>query len=264
MSNNSPLATHFTDGVLSLTLNRPEKRNSLSEAMIGALHGAIEDAGANPDVHAVIINAAGHVFSAGHDLKEMKAARGHDDKGRAYYKDIMARCANMMMAIVKCPKPVIAEIEGVATAAGCQLVASCDLAVAGEKARFCTPGVHIGLFCSTPMVALTRNISRKHAMEMLLLGEMIGAEKAAGMGLVNRVCAAGEAGEEALKMAKIIAGKSSITIKYGKDAFYNQIEMSLEDAYRHAAKVMVENMLAHDAEEGINAFVEKRKPQWQS
>jgi len=257
------LISELDDGILTLTLNRPEKRNSLSEEMISALHAAIDAAGADPDCHAVIIAAKGHVFSAGHDLKEMTAARENDDRGRAYYQDIMGRCAAMMQAIIHCPKPVIARVDGVATAAGCQLVASCDLAVASTKARFCTPGVHIGLFCSTPMVALSRNVGRKHALEMLLLGEMIGAKKAARMGLVNRVAKPKKTAKKARKLAAIIAAKSKATIKTGKTAFYRQIDMNLEDAYDYASAVMVDNMLAHDAEEGIGAFMQKRKPVWQ-
>lgn len=257
------LLAELDDSILTLTLNRPERRNSLSEEMISALHEAIEAAGADDDVRAVVIAAKGHVFSAGHDLKEMTAARQHDDRGRAYYKDIMDRCAAMMMAIVHCPKPVIARVEGVATAAGCQLVASCDLAVASKGSRFSTPGVHIGLFCSTPMVALSRNVNRKHALEMLLLGEMISAKKAAKIGLVNRVVKPKKTAKKARELAKVIASKSRATVKTGKEAFYRQIEMDLQGAYAHAAAVMVENMLARDAEEGINAFVEKRKPVWQ-
>lgn len=257
------LLSELQDGILTLTLNRPEKRNSLSEEMIASLHSAIDKAGDNPGVHAVIIAAKGHVFSAGHDLKEMTAARGHEDRGRAYYQDIMGRCAAMMMAIVNCPKPVIAQVDGVATAAGCQLVASCDLAVASKGARFCTPGVHIGLFCSTPMVALSRNVSRKHALEMLLLGEMVSAKKAARIGLVNRVAKPKKTAKKARELALIIASKSKATVKTGKQAFYRQIEMNLQEAYDYASSVMVDNMLAKDAEEGIGAFVEKRKPQWQ-
>lgn len=257
------LLSELEDGILTLTLNRPERRNSLSEEMIGALHQAIDAAGDNADCHAVIIAAKGHVFSAGHDLKEMNAARQHEDRGRAYYADIMGRCAAMMMAISACPKPVIAQVDGVATAAGCQLVASCDLAVASKTARFCTPGVHIGLFCSTPMVPLSRNVSRKHALEMLLLGGMISAKRAARMGLVNRTAKPKKTAKKARELAAIIASKSKVTIKTGKEAFYRQIDMNLADAYQHASAVMVDNMLAKDAEEGINAFVEKRQPKWQ-
>jgi enoyl-CoA hydratase/carnithine racemase len=192
----------------------------------------------------------------------MSARRTDPDRGRAYFVDILGRCSAMMQKIVRLPQPVIAAIEGVATAAGCQLVASCDLAVAGESAEFCTPGVHIGLFCSTPMVALSRNLGRKHAMEMLLTGDRIKASEAARMGLVNRVVSKGSALTEAMNIATLIATKSPATIAIGKRAFYEQAEMTLEDAYRYASNVMVENMLARDAEEGIGAFMEKRTPNW--
>jgi enoyl-CoA hydratase/carnithine racemase len=192
----------------------------------------------------------------------MSARRTDPDRGRAYFVDILGRCSAMMQKIVRLPQPVIAAIEGVATAAGCQLVASCDLAVAGESAEFCTPGVHIGLFCSTPMVALSRNLGRKHAMEMLLTGDRIKASEAARMGLVNRIVEKGSALTEAMNIATLIATKSPATIAIGKRAFYEQAEMTLEDAYRYASNVMVENMLARDAEEGIGAFMEKRTPNW--
>jgi len=213
-------------------------------------------------IRAVILASTGPVFCAGHDLKEMSARRTDPDRGRAYFVDILGRCSAMMQKIVRLPQPVIAAIEGVATAAGCQLVASCDLAVAGESAEFCTPGVHIGLFCSTPMVALSRNLGRKHAMEMLLTGDRIKASEAARMGLVNRIVSKGSALTEAMNIATLIATKSPATIAIGKRAFYEQAEMTLEDAYRYASNVMVENMLARDAEEGIGAFMEKRTPNW--
>ena len=250
-------------GVATLTLNRPQARNALSEGMIAALADAFAAIAGDRSVRAVVIGANGPVFSAGHDLKEMSARRADPDRGRAYFADILGRCAAMMQAIVALPQPVIAAVEGVATAAGCQLVASCDLAVAGADAAFCTPGVHIGLFCSTPMVPLSRNLSNKHAMEMLLLGEMIPAAEAARMGLVNRVVPAGAALDEALRLAGVIASKSAATVRTGKRAFYEQREMTLSEAYRHAGAVMVENMLARDAEEGIGAFVEKREPRWE-
>jgi enoyl-CoA hydratase/carnithine racemase len=250
-------------GVATLRLNRPGARNALSEALIDAVSGELDRIAAEPSVRAVIVTSDKIAFSAGHDLKEMRARRSDPDRGRAYYEDIMRRCSAMMQRIVRLPQPVIAAVEGVATAAGCQLVASCDLAIAGAEARFATPGVHIGLFCSTPMVALSRNIARKHAMEMLLLGEMVSAEDARRFGLVNRVVAAGEAEAEARHMAAVIAGKSPLTLKIGKRAFYEQSEMGLSEAYDHASRVMVENMLARDAEEGIGAFIEKREPVWE-
>lgn len=249
-------------GFVTLTLDRPESRNPLSEHMLDEMIAALDAIAPRKDVRAVIIAANGSVFSAGHDLKEMSAHRKDADRGRAYFENILGRCATMMKKIVLLPQPVIAAVEGIATAAGCQLVASCDLAIAGEDAQFSTPGVHIGLFCSTPMVALSRNLSRKHAMEMLLLGEMVSAEDAARVGLVNRVAPKGYALGEADTWARHIATKSPLTLAIGKRAFYEQAEMTLEDAYRHASHVMVENMLARDAEEGINAFIEKREPQW--
>lgn len=250
------------DGIATLILNRPEARNPLSEAMLAALSESFAAIAQDRSVRAVVLAAAGPVYSAGHDLKEMSAHRTDADRGRAYFADILGRCSRMMQQITSLPQAVIAAVEGTATAAGCQLVASCDLAVAGEQARFCTPGVHIGLFCSTPMVAVSRNLSAKHAMEMLLLGEMVPAADAARMGLVNRVVPAGGALEEALRLAATIASKSPATIKVGKRAFYEQREMGLAAAYDHAAAVMVENMLARDAEEGIGAFMEKRPPVW--
>ncbi len=250
------------NGIATLTLNRPQARNALSEALIGALTDALTLIAADAAVRVVVLAASGPVFSAGHDLKEMTAHRSDPDRGRAYYADIMGRCATMMKAIVRCPKPVIAAIEGTATAAGCQLVASCDLAVAGEHARFCTPGVHIGLFCSTPMVALTRNVAPKHALEMLLLGEMVPAADAHRMGLVNRVVPAGAALDAATALAAQIASKSSLTLSIGKAAFHAQREMDLDAAYAYAAEVMVGNMLARDAEEGIGALIDKRAPEW--
>jgi enoyl-CoA hydratase/carnithine racemase len=258
----SPLAEMVRDGVAILTLDRPAQRNSLSEAMIAALHGAIDRHAADPAIKAVVIAANGPAFSAGHDLKELTAHRADADGGRAYYRTVMDRCAAMMLAIMRSPKPVIAAVEGIATAAGCQLVATCDLAVAGAAARFATPGVNIGLFCSTPMVALTRNLSRKRAMEMLLLGEMLEAAAAADHGLVNRVVPAGEALSAALAMAAVIAAKSPATVAVGKELFYRQLEMPVAEAYAEAARVMVENMLFRDAEEGIGAFIEKRAPVW--
>src|SRR5207237_876115 len=251
------------DGIAVLTLNRPQSRNSLSEALLAALSASLADIAADARARVVVIAANGSAFSAGHDMKEMTARRSDADRGRAYFKELMDRCAAMMQAIVHLPKPVIACVQGPASAAGCQLVASCDLAVASGSATFATPGVNIGLFCSTPMVALSRNVSRKAAMEMLLTGDMVSAEEARRTGLVNRVVAAGTERDEALKLARQIASKSALTVKIGKQAFYRQLEMSLADAYRYTSEVMVENMLAGDAEEGIGAFIEKRAPSWE-
>jgi enoyl-CoA hydratase/carnithine racemase len=246
-----------------LTLNRPVARNSLSEGLIAELHGALKQIHDDNSVRAVVIAANGPAFSAGHDMKELTARRSDADRGRAYFGQIMNACSAMMQAIVHLPKPVVAAVQGIATAAGCQLVASCDLAVASEAASFATPGVDIGLFCSTPMVALSRNIPRKQAMEMLLTGEPIPAATAKNIGLVNRVVAAGTERDAAIALAQKVALKSAYTVKLGKAAFYRQAEMSLADAYRYAAEVMTENMMARDAEEGIGAFIEKRDPKWQ-
>ena len=246
-----------------LTLNRPAARNSLSEGLIAELHGALQDIHDDNSVRAVVIAANGPAFSAGHDMKELTARRSDADRGRAYFSQIMNACSAMMQAIVQLPKPVVAAVQGIATAAGCQLVASCDLAVASEAAGFATPGVDIGLFCSTPMVALSRNIPRKQAMEMLLTGEPVSAATARNIGLVNRVVAAGTERDAAIALAQKVALKSAYTVKLGKEAFYRQAEMSLADAYRYAAEVMTENMMARDAEEGIGAFIEKRDPKWQ-
>lgn len=259
----SPVRTERPEpGLAVLLLDRPKSRNSLSIAMMAALRGEIAALGSDPNVSAIVIAAEGPAFCAGHDLKELTAHRSDPDGGRIFYAETMTRCAEMMQAIVACPKPVIAAVHGTATAAGCQLVASCDLAVAEEDSRFATPGVNIGLFCSTPMVALSRNVPRKRAMEMLLLGEMMGAAEAAEYGLINRVVAKDESYAAALEMARIIASKSPITVAIGKKAFYDQIEMPLASAYDYAAKVMVENMLKADAAEGISAFIEKREPVW--
>jgi enoyl-CoA hydratase/carnithine racemase len=249
--------------VAVLTLNRPAARNSLSEALIAALTDALGTIATERTVRAVVLAANGHVFCAGHDLKELTAHRSAPDRGREYFRQVMDSCSAMMQAIVHLPKPVIAAVGGTATAAGCQLVASCDLAVASTAASFATPGVDIGLFCSTPMVALSRNVAPKHAMEMLLTGEAVSAEQAQRVGLVNRVVPAGHERDEALALAREIASKSALTVKIGKEAFYRQLEMNLADAYAYASQTMVENMLARDAEEGIGAFIEKRTPQWQ-
>jgi enoyl-CoA hydratase/carnithine racemase len=246
-----------------LTLNRAAARNSLSEAMIAELHAALGDYAGDKSIRAVVIAANGIAFSAGHDLKELTAHRGDADRGRAYFAKLMTACSAMMQAIVHLPKPVVAAVQGIATAAGCQLVASCDLAVASEAATFATPGVDIGLFCSTPMVALSRNVSRKHAMEMLLTGEPISAATAKDIGLVNRVVPAGGELDAAIALAEKVALKSAYTVKIGKAAFYRQAEMDLAEAYKFAAEVMTENMMARDAEEGISAFIEKREPKWQ-
>jgi enoyl-CoA hydratase/carnithine racemase len=248
--------------VAVLTLNRPEARNCLSENLLAALHAAVTEIGGSDAVRAIVITGAGSAFSSGHDLKELSSHRTDPDRGKAYFAKIMDACSQMMLAIVRSPKPVIAAVNGIATAAGCQLVATCDLAVASEDARFATPGVNIGLFCSTPMVALSRNLSRKAAMEMLLLGDMVVAKEAKELGLVNRVVKPDETVNAAVELGRKIAEKPKATLKIGKETFYRQLEMPLDEAYAYASAVMVENMLHDEAKEGIGAFLEKRAPRW--
>ena len=245
------------DAVLRLTLNRPEARNALSIGLMTALLETLGSAVKDPQTRVVVIAGAGPAFCAGHDLREIR-----EDQRRAAYEHVFALCSELMLVIVRLPKPVIAEVHGVATAAGCQLVATCDLAVAAEDARFATPGVNIGLFCSTPMVALTRAIARKAAMEMLLTGEFVDAATARSLGLVNRVVPRSGLREAVDGLASQIAGKSALTVAIGKEAFYRQAELGLDDAYRYAAEVMTRNMMAQDAAEGIDAFLEKRPPVW--
>jgi enoyl-CoA hydratase/carnithine racemase len=245
------------DGVLRLTLNRPEARNALSIGLMNALVEALGRAAEDPEARVVVIAGAGPAFCAGHDLRELR-----EDPRRGTYEHIFALCSELMLTIVRLPRPVIAEVHGIATAAGCQLVATCDLALAAEDARFATPGVNIGLFCSTPMVALTRVVGRKAAMEMLLTGELVDAATARSLGLVNRVVPRPELREAVDGLARQIAGKSALTVKIGKEAFYGQAELDLAAAYRYAAEVMTTNMLARDAGEGIDAFLAKRAPVW--
>jgi enoyl-CoA hydratase/carnithine racemase len=249
-------------GVVTLTLNNPAARNALSLAMIEALNDALADIAAAPGARAVVIAGEGPAFSAGHDLREIAAHRNDCDGGRQFYERLMAACAQMMQAIVDLPKPVIAAIEGVATAAGCQLVAACDLAIAGEHARFATPGVNIGLFCSTPLVAIARSISRKHAMEMALTGALYSAAEAERFGLINRIAPAAHALTEAQKMAADIASRSSVVLAIGKKTFYQQVELDLHDAYMLAGRAMVDNLALPDSFEGVDAFIEKRQPRW--
>ncbi|WP_228151095.1 enoyl-CoA hydratase [Tamilnaduibacter salinus] len=256
------LVEQVEDGVLRLTLNDQTRRNALSDDMMRCLREALDRAASDTDVRVIVLAANGPAFCAGHDLKEITRARQSSDRGRAFFENTMASCSGLMQAIVNNPKPVIAEVGGVATAAGCQLVASCDLAYASPAAHFATPGVHIGLFCSTPMVALSRNVSNKAAMEMLLTGELIDAEQAAGIGLVNRVMSEDELSAYTTGIALTVASKSSMTLETGKKAFYRQLEMPLAEAYEYTSTIMVENLLKRDAEEGINAFIEKRPPQW--
>ena len=254
----------IANGVYRLTLNDAKKRNALSEEMMAKLKSLLTDATDNKSIRVIIIAGNGPAFCSGHDLKQMTAGRDNDDQGLTYFKKVFASCSELMQMIVEHPKPIIAEVSGVAAAAGCQLVACCDLAVAGKSARFITPGVNIGLFCSTPMVALSRNVSNKAAMEMLLTGEMVSADKAEHIGLINRVTDDADLEQETTALAELIASKSSLTLKIGKEAFYKQKDMPLSEAYDFASKVMVDNMLEHDAKEGIGSFLEKRKPKWQN
>ncbi len=246
------------DGIVSLTLNRPAARNALSVALMSEMQAALDAVASDRSARVVVIAGAGPGFCAGHDLREIRA-----NPGRHHYEAVFAQCSRLMSSIVKLPQPVIARVHGIASAAGCQLVASCDLAVAAEEARFVTPGVNIGLFCSTPMVALSRAVGRKQAMEMLLTGELIGAEQARQWGLVNRVVPAAQLDDTVRSLARGIAAKSPLALAIGKEAFYRQAELGLDAAYAYASEVMTRNMLAHDAAEGIDAFLQKRAPRWE-
>ena len=248
--------------VATLTLNRPKALNALSEAMMAALQGELDRLATQPETRVVILRAEGRAFCAGHDLREMQAARQSPDAGRAYFNALFGQCSRLMTAITRTPQPVIAEVHGLATAAGCQLVASCDMAVASEEAKFGVNGVNIGLFCSTPMVALSRNIPRKHAFELLTTGEFLPADRAQAIGLVNRVVPAGELRAETEALAARVSSKLGAAVRIGKRAFYEQAEMSLDAAYAHTGRVMAENMLLRDTEEGVQAFLEKRPPDW--
>ena len=251
------------NGVLRLTLDDENNKNALSEAMIGELTEAINAANDNKEVKVIIIASNGNVFCSGHNLKEITAARNNNDKGESYFMNLFELCSSLMQLIVSCSKPVIAEVDGIATAAGCQLVASCDLAISSSTAKFATPGVNIGLFCSTPMVALSRNVSKKEAMKMLLTGDMIDAVEAKRISLINDYVSDDKLEESVNNLALKISKKSSMTVKIGKEAFYKQAEMSLSDAYAYTSVVMAQNTLNDDAKEGISSFIEKRDPNWQ-
>ena len=250
------------DGIAHLTLNSPGNLNALSDAMLAEMKAAFADLEHEANVRAVVLSGAGKVFCAGHDLKEMQAGRQAEDGGAAYFADLFARCSEVMQMIPRLPQPVIAQVHGIATAAGCQLVASCDMAVAAQGTRFGVNGVNIGLFCSTPMVALSRNIHRKQAFEMLTTGEFIEADRARDLGLVNRVVPEADLAAKTRTLAETVAAKLSAAVRYGKRAFYEQIDMSTADAYAFASAVMVANMMESDTDEGITAFLEKRKPGW--
>ncbi len=249
-------------GIATLTLNAPASLNALSDAMIAALHAELDAIGQNAAIRVVILRSSGRAFCAGHDLKEMQAARAAPDKGAAAFADLFDRCAALMQAIVALPQPVIAQVHATAAAAGCQLVASCDLVVASTQARFGVNGVNIGLFCSTPMVALTRKIPPAIAFEMLTTGDFLDADRARDVGLVNRVTAPEDLDTSTRTLATTIAGKLGAAVRIGKAAFYQQAELGLAAAYTHTGRVMVENMLNTDTNEGITAFLEKRRPDW--
>lgn len=256
------LKDKIDNGILRLTLNNPKNQNTLSELMMDSLKKAFSDAATDQSIRVIILAANGAIFCAGHDLKEITDARKSQDSGTDYFKQLFDSCSELMQMIVSNPKPVIAEVDGIATAAGCQLVASCDLAIATNDSKFATPGVNIGLFCSTPMVALSRNVAKKHAMEMLLTGDMINSKNAKAIGLINDHVSKDMLIEETLSIANKIASKSAMTVKMGKQAFYIQSELELSEAYKYTSKIMVENMLKEDAKEGIDAFINKRNPQW--
>ncbi len=259
MTDDALLLTEQDDnGVRTLTMNRPTAYNALSRPLMAAMTDALAEAADDASVRVLVIAGSGNGFCAGHDLREVRGLNSDNER-----RGLLAQCSTMMQAVVSHPKPVIAQVHGIATAAGCQLVATCDLAIAADSARFATPGVNIGLFCHTPLVAVGRNVSRKHAMEMALTGEMMDADTAYRFGLINRAVAAENLHDEVMALAHQIASKSSYTLRIGKQALYRQLEMDLSEAYDFASTVMLENLLAHDADEGIGAFIEKRDPTWQ-
>lgn len=254
---------HMEDHVLWLTLNRPQQRNPLSSGMIAALKGAVDAAHDNPQVRAIVLTSSGPVFSAGHDLKEMSGLpEGSDVSREEHLRRILNNCAEMMLAIMHSPKAIIASVQGMATAAGCQLVSACDLAIASDNVQFCTPGVNIGNFCTTPLVGIGRNMHRKHAMELALTGDMFSADDAIRFGLINRAVPAARLRDATTELAQKIAMKSAQGIRFGKKAFYQQIDMPIEEAFKYATEVMVQGTLSPDSAEGTRAFLEKREPEW--
>ncbi len=256
------LERNDTGAIAHLTLNAPERLNALSDEMLAALQTELDALRDDRSIRAVILSGAGKAFCAGHDLKQMTAGRQAEDGGKAYFSDLFSRCARMMMSIQSLPQPVIAQVHGIATAAGCQLVATCDLAIAADTTRFGVNGVNIGLFCSTPMVALSRNIPRKQAFEMLTTGKFISAHRAAELGLINRTVPEAELTQETMALAETLTAKLGAAVKIGKQAFYEQIQMPLDQAYAYTGEVMAQNMMHRDTEEGISAFIEKRPPNW--
>jgi len=251
-------------GILRLTLNDPDNKNALSELMMQELLKAISDASKDNSVKVIVIASTGDVFCSGHNLKEINEAKKSDDNGESYYLGLFKICSSLMQLIINCSKPVIAEVNGIATAAGCQLVASCDLAVSSDSSKFATPGVNIGLFCSTPMVALSRNVSQKNSMKMLLTGDMISADEAKRISLINDCVPEEQLTKLVMELAEKISKKSQEVLKIGKEAFYKQSQLNIEDAYEYTSKVMTKNMMIDDAFEGINAFLEKRNPKWKN
>ena len=252
----------FKDSILKITLNNPSQQNTLSLQFINDLKKIIENADSSDEVKVIILSSSGKVFSAGHNLKEIKSHREDKDQGLQFFTTLINSCSDLMLKIINNSKPVIAEVNGIATAAGCQLVASCDLAYASDSSKFATPGVNIGLFCSTPMVALSRVVNNKHSMEMLLTGDLINADKAKSIGLINNFFNEDKLVNKTREMAVRIANKSSLTLRIGKKAFYNQTELKISDAYKYASEIMIKNMMNQDSEEGIEAFLEKREPNW--
>ncbi len=263
-SSNILIKEEHPNGIMKLILNDYSNKNALSENMLIKLVDAIKDISNQQEIKVIIIASTGNVFSSGHNLKEISSARSHNDSGESYFINLFNLCSSMMQMIVNCPKPVIAEINGIATAAGCQLVASCDLALASSSSKFATPGVNIGLFCSTPMVALSRNVNKKDAMKMLLTGEMIDAVEAKRISLINDYFNEDELSQEVIELANKISSKPMMTVHNGKHAFYKQYEMNLSDAYNYTTKVMASNALSEDAKEGIGSFLQKRSPNWNS
>ena len=253
---------NFKDSILKITLNNPSQQNTLSLQFINDLKQIIENADSSDEVKVIVLSSSGKVFSAGHNLKEIKSHRQDKDQGLHFFTTLINSCSELMLKIINNSKPVIAEVNGIATASGCQLVASCDLAYASDSSKFATPGVNIGLFCSTPMVALSRVVNNKHSMEMLLTGDFINVDKAKSIGLINNYFSEDKLVNETREMAVRIANKSSQTMKIGKKAFYNQTEMKISDAYKYASEIMIKNMMNQVSEEGIAAFLEKREPKW--
>ncbi|MDE4274588.1 enoyl-CoA hydratase [Phaeobacter gallaeciensis] len=251
------------NAIAHLRMNAPERLNALSDEMLAALQEQIDALKNDSTIKAVVLSGEGKAFCAGHDIRQMNAGRAAEDGGKAYFEGLFARCTSVMLGLQRLPQPVIAQVHGIATAAGCQLVASCDLAVAAQGTRFGVNGVNIGLFCSTPMVALSRNIPRKHAFELLTTGEFMSADRAAELGLINRAVPEEDLEAETLKMAQTIASKLGSAVKIGKEAYYRQIEMPLDEAYAYTSGVIVENLMHRDTIEGLNAFIEKRPPNWE-